>query len=45
MPDGLEELSSRAGVAIPGDPAAPGDPAFAAAADALIRRLAGGDGR
>ena len=39
MPDGLEELSSRAGVALRGDPGAPGDSAFAAAVDTLIRQL------
>lgn len=39
MPDGFEELSNRAGAALQGDPALPGDPAFGASVDALIRQL------
>lgn len=39
MPDGFEELSNRAGAAIHGDPTAPGDPAFDASVDALVRQL------
>lgn len=39
MPDGFEELSNRAGAAIQGDPAAPGEAAFAASVDELIRQL------
>ncbi len=39
MPAGFEELSNRAGAALQGDPAAPGDPAFAASVDDLTRQL------